>query len=65
MEAEEYIHRSEYLESIFNAMASIDGLDPITKTDKEMVNTIRSKCLEMVSLLVNEMHSELFDQDEE
>lgn len=46
-------------------MASIDGLDPITKTDKEMVNTIRSKCLEMVSLLVDEMHSELFDQDEE
>lgn len=61
----EFTTREEYIGCAYNALAAIEGLDPMTQQDKLRVNRIRRKCLLILDSMVSEMYSELFEQEEE
>ena len=61
----EFTTREEYIGCAYNALAAIEGLDPMTKQGKARVSRIRRKCLIILDELVAEMFDELHEQDEE
>ena len=61
----EFTTREEYIGCAYNALAAIEGLDPMTQQGKLRVNRIRRKCLLILDSMVSEMYDELFESDEE
>jgi hypothetical protein len=52
---------SEYINTFCYALATMEGLNVMTKDDREVVDNIRSKSLRIVEKFVNETYFELFD----
>jgi len=52
---------SEYINTFCYALATMEGLNVMTKDDREVVDNIRSKSLRIVEKFVSETYFELFD----
>ena len=52
---------SEYINTFCYALTTMEGLNVMTKDDREVVDNIRSKSLRIVEKFVNEVYFELFD----
>jgi len=61
----EFTTREEYIGCAYNALAAIEGLDPMTKQGKARISRIRRKCLLILDSMVEEMFNELFEIDED
>ncbi len=63
----EWTSRSEYVASAYNAIASTENLDPalMSNADANRIKRIRRKSLRIIDDCINEMYSELFEDDGE
>lgn len=52
---------SEYINTFCYALITMDGLNIMTREDREVVENIKSKSLRIVEKFVNEVYFELFD----
>ena len=63
----EYTTRTDYISCAFYAISSVEGLDTgiMTKEDAKRIKRIMRKSLRIIDDCINEMHDELFDDDED
>jgi hypothetical protein len=63
----EYTTRTDYISCAYYAISSVEGLDTgiMTKEDAKRIKRILRKSLRIIDDCINEMHDELFEDDEE
>lgn len=63
----EYTHAIEYIQAAYFALSSVDDIDVaiMNKSDEQRIKRIRRKSIRIIDECLNDMYSELFDDDEE
>lgn len=63
----EYTTRADYIACAFYAISSVEGLDTgiMTKEDAKRIKRILRKSLRIIDDCINEMHDELFEDEED
>jgi hypothetical protein len=63
----EYTHAIEYIQAAYFALSSVDDMDVaiMNKSDEQRIKRIRRKSIRIIDECLNDMYSELFDDDEE
>jgi len=63
----EYTTRADYIACAFYAISSVEGLDTgiMTKEDAKRIKRIMKKSLRIIDDCINEMHDELFEDEED
>jgi len=63
----EYTTRTDYISCAFYSISAVEGLDVglMTKEDAKRIKRILRKSLRIIDDCINEMHDELFEDDEE
>jgi hypothetical protein len=63
----EYTHAIEYIQAAYFALSSVDDMDVaiMNKSDEQRIKRIRRKSIRIIDECLNEMYSELFEDDEE
>jgi len=63
----EYTTRADYISCAYYAIASVEGLDTgiMTKEDAKRIKRILRKSLRIIDDCINEMHDELFEDEED
>ena len=63
----EYTTRSDYIGCAYYAISAVEGLDTgiMTKEDAKRIKRILRKSLRIIDDCINEMHDELFEDDED
>jgi hypothetical protein len=52
----------EYLMGAINAMECMEGSNPMTKEDKQIVERIKKKSIRIIDFILNRMYDELFHE---
>lgn len=63
----EYTNAIEYIQAAYFALSSVDDMDVaiMNKSDEQRIKRIRRKSIRIIDECLNDMYSELFDDDEE
>jgi hypothetical protein len=63
----EYTTRTDYISCAFYAISSVEGIDTgiMTKEDAKRIKRIMKKSLRIIDDCINEMHDELFEDEED
>lgn len=63
----EYTHAIEYIQAAYFALSSVDDMDVaiMNKSDEQRIKRIRRKSIRIIDECLNEMYSELFEDDNE
>ena len=63
----EYTHAIEYIQAAYFALSSVDDMDVaiMNKSDEQRIKRIRRKSIRIIDECLNDMYSELFEDDEE
>ena len=63
----EYTTRTDYISCAYYAISAVEGLDTgiMTKEDAKRIKRIMRKSLRIIDDCINEMHDELFEDDED
>ena len=63
----EYTTREDYISCAYYAISSVEGLDTgiMNKEDAKRIRRIMRKSLRIIDDCINEMHDELFEDDNE
>jgi hypothetical protein len=63
----EYTHAIEYIQAAYFALSSVDDMDVaiMNKSDEQRIKRIKRKSIRIIDECLNEMYSELFEDDEE
>lgn len=63
----EYTTRADYISCAYYSISAVEGLDTgiMTKEDAKRIKRIMRKSLRIIDDCINEMHDELFEDDEE
>jgi hypothetical protein len=63
----EYTTRADYIACAFYSISAVEGLDTglMTKEDAKRIKRILRKSLRIIDDCINEMHDELFEDEED